>query len=96
MGEGPDSWVIKTHKCYRCDKITPHIPYQGCAVINYTDKDVLQNWGPVWMKCVFCGDKNLFAEYRKTPSIVNFRIFLTKKKQWEDFDIRKYICEQRC
>jgi hypothetical protein len=81
MGEGPDSWTVKTFNCHRCKKITPHKPR-------------FFEWGPAWMKCIFCGDTNMFAKYNKTHSQINFRIFLTKK-QWENFDIREYIKNER-
>lgn len=78
---GPDSWAVRNFNCVHCDKITPQIPY-------------LQNWGPAWRECVFCGQKNLFSKFSKYPSDVNFRFYL-KKEQWEGFNVREFIKNER-
>jgi len=51
MGDS-DSWERRWYYCFRCEQITPHKPY-------------LQNWGPAHTECIICGDRDVFAEFRK-------------------------------
>ncbi len=45
------SWVRRWTYCWRCKKITPHVPR-------------LFEWSPASPKCEVCGNMNSFRDFR--------------------------------